>query len=106
MLSNIFDFQHSEIPDAYQALNQFYNGTLNDLAQNNLCPDGGTIILEYMWGNNSSTRDNMWDAWQEFATKKNTKTHATGHKMDNCFVKPMMGGRRYDNVLFMTQKQK
>ena len=106
ILSNIFDFQHSEIPDAYQALNQFYNGTLNDLAQNNLGPDGGTIILEYMWGNNSSTRDNMWDAWQEFATKKNTKTHATGHKMDNCFVKPMMGGRRYDNVLFMTQKQK
>ena len=106
LLSNIFDFQHSEISDGYQALNQFYNETLCDLAQNNLKSDGGIIILEYMWGNNASTRDSMWNAWQEFAAKKNVKTHATGHHLDNYFVKPMMGQNRWDNILYMTQNQK
>ena len=106
MLSNIFDFQHSEISDGYQALNQFYKGTLGELARNNLRADGGIILLEYMWGNNASTRDQMWDAWQKFATKQNSKAHATGHKMNNCFVKPMTGSKRYDNVLYMTQNQK
>ncbi len=103
MLSNIFDFQHSDITDSYQALECFYDGTLGALAQNNLKPQNGTIILQYMWGNKASTRSEMWDAWQKFASKKNAKTHATGHHMDNCFIKPVLRCKQKDNILYMTQ---
>ena len=106
ILSNIFDFQHSEISDSYQALDCFYKGSLSELAQNNLTTNGGIIILEYMWSNIASTREQMWDAWEIFAAKTNAETDTTGHRMDNCFVKSILGRSRPDNVLYMIQNKK
>ena len=106
ILSNIFDFQHSEISDSCQALDCFYNGALSELAQNNLIANGGIIIFEYMWGNRASTRERMLCAWEKFAANKNAEMHTTGHRMDNCFVKSILGQTCPDNVLYMVQNKK
>lgn len=102
-LSNIFDFQHHEITDSYQALEHFYHHTILPLAANNLATENGTIAMEYLWGNSASTRGGMWNAWEEFSDKHNNKTHATGIQMRNMFLKAMLSLTNRDNVLYMTQ---
>lgn len=105
LLSNIFDYLDLPRVTTFEAFVGCYNKLLKPLSENNLSPNGGHILFNYIWNSDGAhiAALEQWNKFKRHIAKKN-KTH--GHKMHKLdIVSPFDFGAQ-DSVLYMTQNQK